>query len=71
MGTDVLTDIASKDPTPHGCPKGFRDGALMFDIEIGNTPPGVELARRDKGARRAFIDAPSAGATEALESRLQ
>src|SRR5262245_30693660 len=59
---NILADIAAKDVVAHRRTKLFRNGAALFDRQVGNAEARVELARSNDRLRRAGIDAASAAA---------
>jgi hypothetical protein len=61
--TDGQTIVAAIDAIANRGPKFFRDRSLMFNCQIGNAAPGIELVRRCKGLGRTSGLAGGAAAT--------
>src|SRR5262249_54652144 len=47
--TDILADIATENMPAHLCAQAFVNVATLFDGEIGNAEPRIELSRCDEG----------------------
>src|SRR5215470_4671679 len=65
-----LTVIASEDAVADRGTQLNRDGTVVLDGEVGDAAAGIELVRRDDGARRAGRDACLAGAAVRARGRV-
>src|SRR5690606_23712682 len=70
-GTDGETIVAAVDPVPHQRPQLLRDLPLVLDREIRDAAPRIEPVGRRKGAGRACLEAPRAGAAAVAARRVR
>src|SRR5215831_18287614 len=67
-GTNILTDIASKQMVPNTLSHRFRNFAFEFDIEVRDAAAAVENVGLEDGLGWAGIDTARAG-TASIGSR--
>src|SRR3954465_1957188 len=61
-GADKLAVITAVNPIAHHWPQFLGNVTLVFNGQIGNAAPCVQLIGTNDGARRANIDASAASA---------